>query len=694
MRPGIFFLVVGPSGVGKDTLIDGARAVLGADPRYLFATRVITRAADAGGERHAAVTQQEFAAREQAGGFLLSWSAHGLRYGLPVELLSELEAGRHVVANGSRATIARMAALVPRLVVVSVNADRAALAQRIAARGRESGEEIALRLDREVDAGLIDRVEVLNVANDGSIDEGVERFVAALEGASKRLHVVAFAIDTWRHAVAYLPPNSLAGAADYLGPERVEIVGGGRSIRASVHVVGANEGLAADEIGLSRQAFEDLALPAGAAVAIHRSPAPESRSALRAKIRGEALSEDQYAGLLSDIVQGRYPDSEVGAFLVAATRDLGDDEVVALARVRAGFTKRLDWNESIVVDKHSMGGIPGSRITLIVIPIVAAHGLTIPKTSSCAITSAAGTADAMDVVARVDLSAQQLLETVRRTRGCIAWNGRLNHSVLDDVMNGITRPLGLETNRWSVASILSKKLAAGASHVIVDLPFGPQAKLKTRQEADELASLFERVGRALGLTVEAHATDGSAPIGRGVGPALEVRDVLQVLDNAAGAPADLREKALFFAGRILTWDRSLGGPVQARARAEQLLATGQARASFDAIVDAQGRRSPPIAPGRLTHVVRARSDARVGTVDFARITEVARSAGAPQDRSAGIDLLRRPGDEVRAGDALYVIHSSAAADLDRAAASASRDCGIALQYAHIHSIAADTVAQS
>ncbi|MGH6625399.1 MAG: phosphonate metabolism protein/1,5-bisphosphokinase (PRPP-forming) PhnN [Burkholderiaceae bacterium] len=694
MRPGIFFLVVGPSGVGKDTLIDGARAVLGSDPRYVFATRVITRAADAGGERHAAAREQEFAERDQAGEFLITWSAHGLRYGLPVGLLADLKAGRHVVANGSRGTIARMAALVPRLVLVSISAGRAALAQRIAARGRESGGEITLRLDRQVDLGSSDHVEVLSVANDGSIDEGVERFVAALAGASKRLHVVPYPIDTWRHPIAYLPPNSLVGAADYLGPERIDIVGGTRSIRANVHVVGAGQGLAEDEIGLSRQAFEDLALPAGAAVTIHRTPAPESRAALRAKIRGEELREDQYAELLRDIMQGRYPDSEVGAFLVAATRSLSDAEVVSLARVRASFTPRMDWNEPIVVDKHSMGGIPGSRITLIVIPIVAAHGLAIPKTSSRAITSAAGTADAMDVVARVDLTALQLLDTVRRTRGCIAWNGRLNHSALDDVMNSITRPLGVDSNRWSVASILSKKLTAGSSHVIVDLPFGPQAKLKTRQEAAELARLFETVGNALGLTVEAHATDGSEPIGRGIGPALEVRDVLQVLDNAAGAPGDLREKALFFASRILAWDTGLGGPAQARARAEHLLATGQARAKFDAIVDAQGRRSPPIAPGLLTHVVRARNDARVGAVNFAQITEVARRAGAPQDRGAGVDLLCRQADVVKAGDALYVIHSSAAADLESAVAVASRDCGIDLQYAHSHSTAANAVAHS
>ena len=251
--------------------------------------------------------------------------------------------------------------------------------------------------------------------------------------------------------------------------------------------------------------------------------------------------------MIGDIVEGRYPDREIAAFLVAATRGLTDREVVALARARLDFAEKIDWDEKIVVDKHSMGGIPGSRITMIVVPLVAAHGLAIPKTSSRAITSAAGTADAMETMARVDLTVADVRRVVAKARGCIAWNGRLNHSAVDDVMNAITRPLGLDSTRWSVASILSKKLAAGSTHVIIDLPYGPQTKLKDRTEAESSAALFQRIGQGLGLVVEAHATDGSKPVGRGVGPALEVRDVLEVLENASHAPADLRDKALFFA---------------------------------------------------------------------------------------------------------------------------------------------------
>jgi thymidine phosphorylase len=300
-----------------------------------------------------------------------------------------------------------------------------------------------------------------------------------------------------------------------------------------------------------------------------------------------------------------------------------------------------------------------------VVPIVAAFGLAMPKTSSRAITSAAGTADAMETVARVNLDAADVRRCVAEARACIAWNGRLNHSVLDDVMNAITRPLGIDSNRWSVASILSKKRSAGSTHVIVDLPFGARAKLKTEAEALALARLFEKTGAGLGLHVKAFATDGSRPIGRGIGPALEVRDVEWVLDGHPDAPADLREKALLFASRILVWDPSVGNEMQGRRIAEQLLASGAARSAFEKIIDAQGRQAP-VRPGLLTHTVCATQAGAVRAIDGWAIAGIARRAGAPQDKSAGIDLLCGVGRVVAPGQPLYNIHSGNATDVESA----------------------------
>lgn len=676
MRQGTFFLVVGPSGAGKDSLIDGARALLEPTGRYVFARRVVTRPAGSPGEDHEAATDEAFDAREAKGDFLITWGAHGLRYGLPAELKRQVEAGRNVIANGSRATIAALAARLPRFVVVEVTAPPEVLAARIAGRGRESGEAIEKRLSRTVEPRP-EGIRAATVCNDQSVEIGIERFVAAVEAAANTMRLRRLPLFAGRAHCAYLPAKGeIVNGFDYLGPGRIEISGTTASIRSDVQVVDSPALLAGDEIGLSAEAFDELGLPEGSEVTIRRTPSPESRAALTRKIQGGELTEEQYHTLIRDIVEARYPDGEVAAFLVAATQKLSDDEVIALARVRSRFAQTITWPDRIVVDKHSMGGIPGSRITLIVVPIVAAHGaFLMPKTSSRAITSAAGTADAMEALARVELNPAELRACVEKARGCIAWNGRLNHSVVDDVMNAITRPLGIDSNRWSVASILSKKLTAGSTHVIVDLPYGPRAKLKSEAEAAELAQLFETVGAGLGLVVNAFPTDGSRPIGRGIGPALECRDVGWVLDNDPQAPADLVEKALFFASRILAWDPALGSVAAGRERAEELLRSGAARAAFERIIDAQGRSEPPVAPGLLVHTVRSPKAGVVTEIDGWAVAGIARRAGAPFDKAAGIDLRRHVGDRVAVGDPLFAIHASASSDLDEAKAMAeSCDC--------------------
>ncbi len=586
---GIFFLVVGPSGAGKDSLIDGARAVLG--DNYLFARRVITRPTGSPGEDHEGVSDMEFTRRQEAGEFLVTWDAHELRYGLPASLTDALSRGMHVVANGSRSVIAALAARLPRFVVVLVTAPQEILAQRIARRGRESGEQVARRVARQA-APLPADVPCITVSNDCTLEVGMARFVEALRQ----------------------------------GPE-----------------IGAEP--------------------------------PASHPSLMAKLRGEALDEAAYVAILRDAIAGRYTEAALTEFLVTTAGNLTDDEVVALARARTAFTPRIDWDRPLVVDKHSMGGVPGSRITLIVVPIVAAYGLAMPKTSSRAITSAAGTADAMETVARVDLTQDDVRRCVMQTAACIAWNGRLNHSVVDDVMNAITRPLGIDSRRWSVASILSKKYTAGATHVMVDLPYGPQTKLASRADAEALGALFALVGKGMGMHVHALATDGSRPIGRGIGPALEVRDVLQVLDNDPDAPADLRAKALRFAAEIIAFDPRVGTPDEGMRIARQLLSEGKAKAAFERIAAAQGRRADPVTPGAHTEVIHAERPGRVTGIDGLGISGVARAAGAPRSAGAGVDLLCTIGTPVVPGQPLYRIHAETA-DALAAAVVAARDDGV------------------
>jgi thymidine phosphorylase len=301
----------------------------------------------------------------------------------------------------------------------------------------------------------------------------------------------------------------------------------------------------------------------------------------------------------------------------------------------------------------------------------------IPKTSSRAITSPAGTADTMEVLARVDLDMDQMREVVRAEGGCLVWGGHVNLSPADDIMISVERPLSIDTPEQMVASILSKKLAAGSRRLVLDIPVGPTAKVRDRTAANRLRKLFEFVGDRIGLSLEVQITDGSQPIGRGIGPALEARDVLQVLHRDPAAPADLRERALLLAGRILEFDPALRGGA-GHARAVELLDSGRAAAKLERIIAAQGRAPHASALGSLTREILAPADGHVSAIDCQRIAQIARLSGAPNDKGAGIDLLKKVGDPVEAGEPLYRIHACLEADLRFAVQAAGEDPAVAV----------------
>ena len=175
---GCFFFIVGPSGAGKDSLIDGAKGLLPAD-KFIYARRVITRPAGSPGEEHEACTTEQFLIRQANDAFLITWEAHGLHYGLPCQLKQELAAGRHVIANGSRAMIAQLAQIIPSLVVVEVTAPAEVLAKRLLTRGRENPDDVAKRMARKTEE-YPPQVEIIRIINDRTLEVGIKRFVAAL----------------------------------------------------------------------------------------------------------------------------------------------------------------------------------------------------------------------------------------------------------------------------------------------------------------------------------------------------------------------------------------------------------------------------------------------------------------------------------------------------------------------------------
>ena len=511
-----------------------------------------------------------------------------------------------------------------------------------------------------------------------SINDGTAAPTQSPPGVAGVLKARPLGLDSFRENVAILARCSQVLRPERLrGSRRIELRAGGR-VQLATTMIGDDGLLAHDEIGLPMPLFRRLGVQPGDLVQIAPARPPASLAAIRAKVDGLALDDATLAAVARDLAAHRWSDMEVTAFLVACARYMSPEETLGLTRGMIAAGSRLDWGDRLIVDKHCIGGIPGNRTTLIVAPIVAAHGLMMPKTSSRAITSPAGTADTMEVLARVDLSEVEMRQVVETCGACIIWGGRVELSPADDVLISVERPLSIDTPEQMVASIMSKKIAAGVRRLVLDLPVGPTAKLRDSRAALDLKKLFEYVGNNLGVDVEVVFTDGVQPIGRGVGPVLEARDVTAVLANDPEAPADLREKAIKLAALVLDSDPSLpGGKSEARAR--ELLEWGAARAKMEAIIEAQGPSPLTAALGDLRFEALAARTGPVEAIDCLRIANIARLAGAPTDPGAGVELLHRVGDPVRKGDPLYRIYGSDASDFGFAVEAAQIDSGFEIE---------------
>ncbi|MDT3687373.1 MAG: thymidine phosphorylase family protein [Pseudorhodoplanes sp.] len=482
-------------------------------------------------------------------------------------------------------------------------------------------------------------------------------------------------LDTGRENVAVISRRSKALRPEvFRGFSRVEVRRDSKVLLATLLITDDDALVGPDEIGLSDPAFRRFGCPAGGFASVTPSAPPASMDSVRAKIQGRTLTGGEIAGIVSDLTHYRYSDMEIAAFLFAFASFTTSDELLALTQVMAKTGTELRWDTPIVVDKHCIGGIPGNRTSMVVVPIVAAHGLMIPKTSSRAITSPAGTADTMEVLARVDLGVDEMKEVVGACNGCLVWGGHVNLAPADDILISVERPLSLDTREQMVASIISKKLAAGSTHLLLDVPVGPTAKVANATEAMRLRKLFEFVGDRFGISIEVVTTDGRQPIGSGIGPVLEAQDVMAVLSNDPAAPPDLREKSLRLAAHLLEYDPKLrGGAGYTRAR--DLLASGAALKQMQKIIDAQGPSVCRTDLGTLTIDVPAPADGIVMSIDCLRLNRIARTAGAPIDKGAGIRIFKKIGDRVEQGEPLYRIHCLDQPEHGLAAAAARSDAG-------------------
>lgn len=429
------------------------------------------------------------------------------------------------------------------------------------------------------------------------------------------------------------------------------------------------------KIGLFEEVLKRLKLNHNSTVSIKITGKPESIRHIHDKLMGKHLSYEDLYHIISDITHDRLTDIEKTYFVAACyTKGLDVDEVVNLTKAMVDTGEKLKF-KGIVIDKHSIGGIPGNRTTMVVVPIIAAAGFIVPKTSSRAITSPAGTADTMECLAQVDLPEDKIRKIVNKIGACIVHGGAINLAPADDKIIEVEHPLSVDAEGQMLASVMAKKYSVGATHVLIDIPVGKTAKSENCQDAFHLKHMFELIGKKLGLKVKVIMTNGTEPIGNGVGPLLEAEDVLKVLRNEADAPIDLKIKSVVMAGTML---EMTGKIKNGFSTAKEILESGKALKKMNEIIAAQGKVVKPYL-GKYHYEMIASVSGKVKEINNKIIAKISRAAGAPDDKGAGMYLYKKTGDVVQKGEKLYTIYAYSKTKLDLVVACAKENKGYVIK---------------
>lgn len=477
-----------------------------------------------------------------------------------------------------------------------------------------------------------------------------------------KLRIRDLGIDTYRENIIYIRADShVCKSEGFTALTRILIHKNGYTIVATLNVVNSDL-LKNGEAGLSQEAMKRLEVKEGETISISHLKPIESLGKVRAKIYKQELDEEAFQNIIADIVAGHYSNIEIAAFVSAcAGNNLSVHEITGLTKAMIASGKKIKWDKPMILDKHCVGGLPGNRTTPIVVSIVASAGLSIPKTSSRAITSPAGTADTMETLTKVDLSIQEIKKTVDKEGGCFIWGGAVKLSPADDLLIAVEKALDIDSEGQMVASVLSKKLAIGSTHVVIDIPVGLTAKVRKHEEALRLQYYFQAVGEAIGIHTEIIITDGSQPVGRGIGPALEAMDVLAVLKNEADAPQDLKTRSIALAAALLRMSKKFAAGTETSI-ATNILENGEAFKKFKAICEAQGAYKTPVY-AKYKYNVLASSEGIIVAIDNRRLARIAKLAGAPHSPSAGIKYFSPIGKKIKKGDVLFSIYSESQGEL-------------------------------
>lgn len=419
------------------------------------------------------------------------------------------------------------------------------------------------------------------------------------------------------------------------------------------------------EVVVYKEVSDILGLKSGNIVEAYPRKELISKEYIRKKIEGHELNYKEMRAIVNDLLERDLNDLELAAFITALhIHGLTMKENVAMSKAMIETGKKIRF-PGTVVDKHSVGGICGDKTSLLLVPIIASCGLTIPKTSSRAITSPAGTADRMEILAPVDLNLSEIKRVVKKTGGCLVWGGAIDLAPADDLFIQIENPLSLDP--LLLPSVISKKKVVGSKYVVIDIPTGSGAKVK-RNEAKILGRNFKTLGMELGIKVNCLLTRGNQPIGYTIGPALEAREALETIMRMS-SPRDLIDKITSLSGLLLKMCRRGD-----KKTAERVLFSGKAEEKLREIISAQGgddKIKPddiPIADNCAE--IRSGGNGMVSAISDDALAFIARIAGAPKDKLAGIIMNKKIGDKIKIDEVLFTIHAEKKHKLKNALRSA------------------------
>lgn len=454
-----------------------------------------------------------------------------------------------------------------------------------------------------------------------------------------------------------------AAALDLRHGDRIHISKSKKEITCIVDITHSKQIMPVGRIGLLDEAFFKLGLKENTTVEISLVGKPMSLHYIKEKLRGRKLKDQEIYEIVKDIVEGNYSDIEITYFVSACyIRDMDMDEIVSLTNAIINTGDTLKLRRYPIIDKHCIGGVAGNRTTMVIVPLLSAIGYTMPKTSARSITSPAGTADSVEVLCPVSLSIPKIKKIVEKTNGCMVWGGALNMAPADDRIIKVEHPISLDPTGQLLASIMAKKKAVSATHLLVDIPYGKGAKIERLTKAVELKEKFLRISRELNIRTKVIITDGTQPIGNGIGPLLEARDILWIFERDERAPKDLEDKSLEMAAHLIALTKK-ASYTEAIKICRELLDSGEAREKLKEIIKAQGGKildSKQLRTARLKKDILANKGGVITHMDNKRISRTARICGAPQNKAAGIYLEHHIGAKIEKGDLLMTLYSESA----------------------------------